>query len=116
MGTTVITNGTLIDGTGADPLRGATLVIEDGRITGVGPGLEPPRDATVIDASGGTIMPGLIDCHVHMLFQPAVLQERLLTPPTLQAFYGARNARETLDAGVTTVRDAGMTPQGFKMA
>ncbi|MDP9238401.1 MAG: amidohydrolase family protein [Chloroflexota bacterium] len=116
MATTAITNGTLIDGTGTDPVRGATVIVENGRITAVGVGIEPPRDASMIDASGGTIMPGLIDCHVHMLFQPAALQERLLTPPTLQAFYGARNARETLDAGVTAVRDAGMTPQGFKMA
>ena len=61
-------------------------------------------------------MPGMIDCHVHMLYHPASLQERLLTPPTLQTFYGARNAQATLDAGVTSVRDAGGTPQGFKMA
>jgi imidazolonepropionase-like amidohydrolase len=61
-------------------------------------------------------MPGLIDCHVHLFFHPASLQENLLTPPTLRAFYGARNALETLNAGVTTVRDAGYTPVGFKMA
>jgi len=116
MATTAIVGATLIDGTGADPVAKSTIIIEDGRIVRAGAGIEPPLDAEVLDAAGRTVMPGMIDCHVHMLFQPASLQERLLTPPTLQAFIGARNALATLDAGVTAVRDAGMTPQGFKMA
>jgi imidazolonepropionase-like amidohydrolase len=112
-----VTNATLIDGTGTEPIRGATLVAEDGRITAVGANVEPPRDAgVVIDAGGRTLMPGMIDCHVHMLFKPAALQDRLLTPQTLRLFEGMENARATLDAGFTSVRDAGGTPQGFKMA
>ncbi len=114
--TTAITNATMIDGTGADPVRNTTLVIEDERITHAGASVTVPAEADVIDAGGCTVMPGMIDCHVHMLYHPASLQERLLTPPTLQTFYGARNARATLDAGITSVRDAGGTPQGFKMA
>lgn len=114
--TTAITNATLIDGTGADPIPNATIVIDDERITQIGAGIAVPTGADVIDAGGRTVMPGMIDCHVHMLYHPASLQERLLTPPTLQTFYGARNALATLDAGVTSVRDAGGTPQGFKMA
>lgn len=114
--TTAITSATLIDGTGADPVRNVTIIIDDERITQIGASVAVPRDADVIDADGRTVMPGMIDCHVHMLYHPASLQERLLTPPTLQTFMGARNARETLDAGVTSVRDAGGTPQGFKMA
>jgi imidazolonepropionase-like amidohydrolase len=106
----------MIDGTGADPVRQATVVVEDGRIVRAGSGIDVPRGAEVLDAGERTVMPGLIDCHVHLLFQPASLQERLLTPPTLQLFMGARNALATLDAGVTTVRDAGGTPQGFKLA
>ncbi len=116
MTTTAITNATLIDGTGADPVKNATLVIEDERITSVGAGATPPRDADVIDAGGRTLMPGMIDSHVHLQGRVAGLQERLLTPPTLNAFYGARNALRTLDAGITSVRDAGGSPQGFKMA
>ena len=117
MPTLAVANATLIDGTGADPMPGASLVTEDGRITAVGTRAEPPRDADiVIDAGGRTLMPGLIDCHVHMLFKPASMQERLLTPPTLRVFEGMENARATLDAGFTSVRDAGGTPQGFKMA
>ena len=114
--TTAITGARLIDGTGRDPVAGATIIIEEGRIVRAGAGIDVPRGAEVFDAAGRSVMPGMIDCHVHLLFHPASLQERLLTPPTLQVFYGGRNALETLNAGVTTVRDAGMTPQGFKMA
>jgi imidazolonepropionase-like amidohydrolase len=114
--TIAITGATLINGTGVDPVPNATVLIEDDRIVRAGAGVEVPRGAEVYDASGATVMPGMIDCHVHLLFHPAALQERLLTPPSLQLFIGARNALETLDAGITTVRDAGGTPQGFKMA
>jgi imidazolonepropionase-like amidohydrolase len=107
---------TLIDGTGTDPQVNATVVIEDDRIVRVGAGIDPPAGATVYDAAGRTVMPGMIDCHVHLLSQPATLQERLLTPPSLQLFQGARNALETLNAGITTVRDAGGTPHGFRLA
>jgi imidazolonepropionase-like amidohydrolase len=116
MTTIAITNATMIDGTGRDPVPRATLVIEDERITQTGAGIDPPRDAEVIDAGGRTLMPGLIDCHVHLYGRVANLQERLLTPPSLALLYGARNALRTLDAGVTTVRDAGGTPAGFRMA
>ncbi len=114
--TTAIVGATLIDGTGADPVRNATILTEGDRITAAGAGIDPPRDADVIDAEGRTVIPGMIDSHVHLFMQPASMQENLLTPPTLRAFYGARNAKETLDAGFTTVRDAGGAPQGFKMA
>jgi len=114
--TSAITNATLIDGTGAPPVRGATVVIDDERISAAGAGIEPPRDATVIDAGGRTVMPGLIDSHVHLYGRVQSMQERMLTPPSLQLFYGARNARRTLDAGVTSARDAGGSPLGFKMA
>lgn len=113
--TIAITNATLIDGTGADPRRNATVVIEDERITSADAG-SPPRGADVIDAGGRTLMPGMIDCHVHLFFEPASLQQNLLTPPTLRAFMAANNAAATLDAGFTAARDAGGTPQGFKMA
>ena len=111
-----ITNATVIDGTGADPVRGATIVIEGERIERVGPGLEPPRGADVMDAGGRTVMPGLIDCHVHFMSRPSSMQERALQPLSLSLFTAAKHAKETLGGGVTTVRDAGGTPQGFKMA
>jgi imidazolonepropionase-like amidohydrolase len=111
-----ITHATLIDGTGADPVSGSTIVIEDGRIERLGPSIEPPRDAEVIDAGNRVVMPGLIDSHVHFMVRPSSMQERALSPLSLNLFIAAKHAKDTLDAGVTTVRDAGGTPQGFKMA
>ena len=55
--TSAITNATLIDGTGADPIRGATIVIEDERITQSGASITVPVGAAVIDAGGRTVMP-----------------------------------------------------------
>jgi imidazolonepropionase-like amidohydrolase len=114
--TTAITNGTLVDGTGTDPVSNSTVLIEGERIIAVGPHAEVPRDAEVIDAAGGTMMPGLIDSHVHLYGKVTNMQERMLTPPSMQLFYGARNALRTLDAGITTVRDASGSPLGLKMA
>ena len=113
-----LVHGTLIDGTGADPVSDATVIVDDdGRITDVGEGIDAPRGAEVIDVSGRTIMPGLIDCHVHFFVQVGLsMQEQALKPLTLHVFEAAERARTTLDAGVTSVRDVGFTPRGFKMA
>jgi imidazolonepropionase-like amidohydrolase len=114
--TTVITGATLIDGSGAEPLRNASVVIEGERIVAAGAGIDPPRDAEMIDAAGMTLMPGMIDCHVHLTSNADSLQERMLTPYSLQIAQAFANARLTLDCGFTTVRDAGGTPRGVKMA
>lgn len=62
--TTAVRAGAVIDGTGRDPLRLAWVIIEDGRIERVAS--ERPRDADAIDVSELTILPGLIDSHVHL--------------------------------------------------
>ena len=61
-----ITGATMIDGTGAGPVRDATVVIEGDRITAAGPGVQVPDGAETIDASGMHLLPGLIDCHDHL--------------------------------------------------
>ena len=115
-GTTAITGVTLIDGTGADPVADASLVIEDGRIASVGRLEALPQGAEVIDASGMTLLPGLIDSHVHFYSSWKSMQQRALTPPTLATFEAAQNALATIDAGFTAVREASGSPAGFKLA
>ena len=115
--TLVITNGTLIDGCDRDPLVGS-LVIEGEHITAVGRSdrVTIPRDATVIDAMGGSILPGLIDCHVHFLMEYPDILRGLFIPPSLSLLQVIPRMRATLEAGVTTVRDAAGAPAGLKMA
>lgn len=62
----VLINGRLIDGTGRQPLEKATIVVNGNRITSIGPDISYPKEANAIDLRGLTIMPGLIDCHLHL--------------------------------------------------
>jgi imidazolonepropionase-like amidohydrolase len=116
--TLAIINGTLIDGRGGDPQTGTTVVIDGERISGLGRQgqVNIPREATVIDANGGSILPGLIDTHVHFTLEYPDVLRGLLTPPSLRLLQAIPRMRATLEAGVTTVRDAAGSPAGLKMA
>ena len=114
--TVAIRCGRLIDGTGAEPVLGMTVLVEDGTVVAVQQGGRVPRGATVIDARHATVMPGMIDCHVHLASSQESIQDRLMTPFSLSVAKMLANARTTLEAGFTTVRDAGGTPRGVKQA
>jgi imidazolonepropionase-like amidohydrolase len=114
----VIVAERLIDGTGRDPVERAAVVIENGRITAAGPrsSLSIPADAEVIEDDDLTLLPGFMDMHVHLASTDANLVRILMTPPSLALLNSVPNAGRTLAAGVTTVRDAGHTPVGVRMA
>ena len=110
-GITVVKNGQLVDGTGKPAVPNAALVIENGLITYAGPAAEAPAtpDARVIDAKGGTIMPGLIEAHIHLTyFNVTELQDLDIKFPveyvTLQS---AVNAKTALECGYTSARSGG---------
>ena len=113
---TAIRCGTLIDGTGAEPVRGASLVFDGDTITAINKDGAVPPGADVIDAEHLTVMPGMIDCHVHLGSSTWGVQERLLMPFSLIIGHALNHARVTLEAGFTSVRDAAGTPRGVKMA
>jgi imidazolonepropionase-like amidohydrolase len=117
---TVLRGATLIDGTGAPPVRDATLVVQDGRIESIatGAGGSWPSTHEVIDASGLTVLPGLIDCHDHLAFHGYELAARwgLSEPGSTRNVRTARVIEQTLAAGYTTVRDAGGLDLGFRLA
>jgi hypothetical protein len=73
----IVLVGTLIDGTGAEPLEDAVIIIEDGYITAVGSreDVEIPSDAIIIELHGATILPGFINSHVHSTYEPALLKK-----------------------------------------
>ncbi|MEQ9463426.1 MAG: amidohydrolase family protein [Haliea sp.] len=99
--TLALVGGVLIDGTGGPPVRGATVLIEDERILAVGKRAQVtvPEHATIIDASGKTIMPGLADMHVHLLGGWDGISVDMLGYQ--------RYLNSLLYAGVTTVFDTG---------
>ncbi len=103
-----ISGGRMIDGTGRDPVTDALLLIEDGRIVfaGKAAGRAVPKGARLIDASGATVLPGLMDVHVHIsLSAPADIQREVIARPLGEAaFEVAHNLGMTVAAGVTTIR------------
>ena len=114
---TAIHCGTLIDGNGGEPVRNAVIVIEDGAIMAVNSDGSIPAGADVIDATGMTVMPGMIDCHVHLMSSPPRgMEQRLATPFSLSVAEALKNAQTSLDHGFTTLRDAGGTPRGVRLA
>src|SRR4051812_42833028 len=92
--------GRLIDGLGGPPVRDAVILIQDDRITAVGPGLAIPAGAEIIDLSTKTVLPGLIDCHTHLTQQSGDYYEDLFRrSPIEKAIVAPVYARSTLQAG-----------------
>jgi imidazolonepropionase-like amidohydrolase len=124
---TLIKAGRLLDPRSGNVISPAAVLIEDGKIKDVGPPsrvqANAPADVKTIDLGGATLLPGLIDCHTHLLldvtipaeaemnrysfFQPGLLLAVAAKSPTERGFLGAQMAREDLESGFTTVRNLG---------
>ena len=109
---TVVRGGQIFDGTGS-PFSPGEMAIEDGRIVEVGTDLDGDEE---IDASGNSITPGFIDCHVHIGFRSVDFFDALKQPFALKYYETAHNLATTLDTGITTARDAGGAGLGIKVA
>jgi len=109
---TVIRAGRLVDPETGETRAGQVILVEAGRIKAVGPALQIPAGATVIDLSEYTVLPGLFDAHTH-LCQTTPPNNRnlffndLLQTGSYRAIWGVANARAVLESGFTTVRDVG---------
>jgi imidazolonepropionase-like amidohydrolase len=116
----VLTGGRLIDGTGAAPVKDATVVIRGNRIAAVTTRNQAdwPAEAEIIDVAGMTILPGLIDCHDHMANHRYALEHRwrLDEPQSMRHLRTAAVLKRTLAAGYTMIRDAAGLDVGFKRA
>jgi imidazolonepropionase-like amidohydrolase len=104
----LIRNGTLIDGSGCDPVRNTLVVVEGNRIAHVGPAVGPIRsespDDTVIDATGKFILPGLIDAHCHIsLHQGALPCVKYTSSAEFCTLWAAHAIGRVLRAGVTSI-------------
>ncbi len=116
--TVVFEDATLLDCTGRDPQPGTRLVVENGRIARIQSttAASRPRDAQVVDCQGRVLMPGLLDAHVHLAMTDLDPLAEAALPSAVIALRIAREIEATLDAGFTTVRDAGGLDWGFKEA
>ena len=101
--------GHLLDVKSGKTLNDQTLVVEDGKIVSSGASAEAkiPNDAVRIELPNATVLPGLIDTHTHLTMDPKFGYETLALSTSRQALTGAKNARLTLLAGFTTVRNVG---------
>ncbi|HEY2093683.1 MAG TPA: amidohydrolase family protein [Thermoanaerobaculia bacterium] len=108
--TVVLKADRLFDGTSNEIIRNATIVITGNKIAGIN--VAAPAGAEVIDLGDATLLPGFIDCHVHLTGQAGDnyyldFFNGVMRQPTEQAHYAAMYARRTIDAGFTTVRNVG---------
>ena len=119
VGPVVFVGARLLDGRSPDVIPDGVLVTDDeGRIVAAGPAsaITAPRDARRIDASGLTILPGIIDCHVHLSLRLEPVAEQAQRSATDLVVRALGTGRDFLESGVTTIRDAGYTPAGIKRA
>jgi imidazolonepropionase-like amidohydrolase len=114
----VFTGGRLIDGRGGDPVPDSTVVATDGRIAAAGArdDIPIPAGAEIIDIRGKSILPGLIDAHVHIGNIDISMYKTAELSPAVYVHRATRNLETTLDLGFTTIRDAGGLDQGFREA
>ena len=116
----VLKNARLIDGTGASPVEGAMIVLRDNRIEAISTRNQGdwPAEAEIVDCSGKTVLPGLIDCHDHMANHKYALAHRwgIDEPQSTRVLRTAAVLRQTLAAGYTLIRDAAGLDVGFKRA
>jgi imidazolonepropionase-like amidohydrolase len=118
---TAIHCGTLIDGRGGKPVKDAVVLIQGGRITQVGVKgkLKPPPGAAALDCSRYTLMPGMMDLHIHTAMHNCMTFHnhrvaQFETMPHLQQMYALFHAQNCFDMGFTTLRDLGMNgPYGL---
>jgi imidazolonepropionase-like amidohydrolase len=109
---TLFAGGRVFDGTGSPPAE-ADVVVEDGRILEVGPGLDGEE---TVDVGGRHLLPGLFDCHTHVTLSNVSLLGSLQTPFSYRFFETVQNLAATLRVGITTVRDAAGADAGVKQA
>jgi len=115
----ILTNAMIIDGTGADPISNGSLVVEGDRIKEILPGSpgQIPAGAVTVDCRRQTLLPGLIDAHVHVGAVDAnIMEQQRIYHPSLLVIRTLKVIQESLDQGFTTLRDAGGADAGFREA
>jgi imidazolonepropionase-like amidohydrolase len=108
----VFSGGLVFDGTGS-PAAPADVAVQDGLVVEVGSGLDGDD---VVDCTGATVLPGLFDCHVHVMMSGVDTLRAMQTPFSYGFYEAVHNLRRTLALGITSVRDAGGADLGVAEA
>ena len=114
--TIIFTGGNVLDAEAGALRSGLDVQVTGNRISAIGASLPRPADAEVIDLAGKTLMPGLIDCHVHIVAETLDLWGNMIAPSSLSALRSARVMNEALMRGFTTLRDLGGADYGLVLA
>lgn len=105
--TLLFTGGRVLDSEAGALRDGLQVLVRGERIIDIGASLSAPSDARTINLDGHTLMPGLIDCHVHVVAESLDLWSNMIVPSSLAALRSARVMEEALMRGFTTLRDLG---------
>jgi imidazolonepropionase-like amidohydrolase len=117
MGAILFTNAAVFDGVGPELRKGAQVLVADGDVQAVSDqAIKPPADCEVVDLGGRTLMPGLIDAHVHIWATDLDIVKLVTRRTEYLAAFAYRSLAAMLDRGFTTVRDAGGTDVGYTQA
>jgi len=109
-------NASVFDGKNEQLAEGVSVLVEGNKISKIAKSIPAPAGATVINANGRVLMPGLIDAHWHVMFSEPTMPELMNSDVSWLTLVGARGARDTLMRGFTTVRDVGGSPFAIKKA
>ncbi len=112
----LFTNAAVFDGQGPELIRGAEVLVADGLVQEVSESVRRPAACEVVDLRGHTLMPGLIDAHVHIWATDLDILRLIRRRTEYLAAFAYRSLRRMLDRGFTTVRDAGGTDIGYAQA
>jgi imidazolonepropionase-like amidohydrolase len=107
MNAILFTGGKVLDVEAGVVKEGLDVLVENGRISEVGSSLSKVKGVSRIDLGGRTLMPGLIDCHVHVVAESLNLWANIIAPTSLSALRSAQVMEEALQRGFTTLRDLG---------
>ena len=109
-------NASVFDGKNEQLAEGVSVLVEGNKISKIAKSIPAPAGATVVNANGRVLMPGLIDAHWHVMFSEPTMPELMNSDVSWLTLVGARGARDTLMRGFTTVRDVGGSPFAIKKA
>ncbi|RBQ24165.1 Imidazolonepropionase [Candidatus Methanobinarius endosymbioticus] len=118
MNSILIKNITIINSTYEKPLENVAIYIKEGKIKNIDKStcIDIDDGTKIIDGEDNFILPGFIDMHVHLLANGFIKENDLVNPLANYFYQGIANMKDTIDAGVTYVRDCGLADAGVKMA